>query len=433
MRRAQTGGPGPVEHPTDIVTVVHLDLEVAPCRREYDPTVAHPVSRLGRPCGSGWSRSPRSSSRGRRRRRGNATDADAGRRPGEDDVAGEQRQHRGELGDQPRDREDEIARAPVLHHLAVDRAAESEVVRVGELVGGHQPRPHRSVTAVRLAERELTRRCELQGAIGDVLADGQSCHMGPGIVLGHPIGPDPDHGDQFDLPVHRGAGELHRIEGAGQAGRELGERCRHRGCLGAGLLGVGRVVEADGEDLARGRYRRGQLHLVERRGRRTGQPRGEGAHRPPVVVEGLDIRPDAPVGRHRQVHAARLGHHRAPAIQVRQLHLTPSDIARGFPIDSIERGAAPGPPPPSRPGWGAGAEPPTVTSPGTAVVRATLRRGSNQHLSGWRTKGDRPLEPDRGARCNCADTRGALRRTRRGRRHLRSRRGIPPQTPVPSA
>ena len=74
-----------------------------------------------------------------------AGDADPGRRAGEDEVAGQQRHHGRDLGDEPGDGEHEAARAVVLHRLAVDRAAEPEVVGVGQLVGGDQPRPGGSV------------------------------------------------------------------------------------------------------------------------------------------------------------------------------------------------------------------------------------------------------------------------------------------------
>ena len=50
-------------------------------------------------------------------------------------VAGQQRQHGGELGDQAGHAEDEIAGACVLHRLAVDRTAQREVVGVGDSSG----------------------------------------------------------------------------------------------------------------------------------------------------------------------------------------------------------------------------------------------------------------------------------------------------------
>ena len=128
-------------------------------------------------------------------------DADAGGRAGEDDVAGQQRQHGGQLGDEAGDAEDEVAGAGVLHRLAVDGAAEREVVGVGELVGRDDPGAHRAVAAAGLAERELGAGGELQVAVADVLADGEPGDVAPGVGLGDAVGPAADDGDELDLPV----------------------------------------------------------------------------------------------------------------------------------------------------------------------------------------------------------------------------------------
>jgi DNA-binding MarR family transcriptional regulator len=82
-------------------------------------------------------------------------------RAGEDDVAREQGQDGRQLSDEPGDAEDEVARAGVLDLFAVDSAAQRQVVGVGNLVDGDDPRPHRPVPAPGLAERELAARCEL--------------------------------------------------------------------------------------------------------------------------------------------------------------------------------------------------------------------------------------------------------------------------------
>ena len=148
---------------------------------------------------------------------------DAGRGAGEDDIAGQQWQHRGELGDQARHAEDEVAGAGVLHRLAVDRAAQREIVGVRHLVGGDEPRPHGPVAPPGLAQRELRAGGELEGAVADVLADGQPGDVGPGVGLVDPVGPDADDRDQLDLPVDGVADDLDVVERARQRGRELGE------------------------------------------------------------------------------------------------------------------------------------------------------------------------------------------------------------------
>ena len=63
-----------------------------------------------------------------------------------------------QLGDQPRDRHDQVAGAAVLHGLAVDGAAEGEVVPVGQLVRRDQPRTDGREARERLAEAELRSR-----------------------------------------------------------------------------------------------------------------------------------------------------------------------------------------------------------------------------------------------------------------------------------
>ena len=71
----------------------------------------------------------------------------------------------GEHGDQRGDADDQVAGAALLHLFAVDRAAELEVVGVGELVQGDQPRADRAEPGERLAEAELRRRRRPAAAI----------------------------------------------------------------------------------------------------------------------------------------------------------------------------------------------------------------------------------------------------------------------------
>src|SRR5438093_10101093 len=78
-----------------------------------------------------------------------------GRGAGEDDVAGLERDHGRQFGDQRRDREDEIGGAPFLDRFPVDAAAERQVVAILELVRGDQPRPRRTEAGKGLAEAEL--------------------------------------------------------------------------------------------------------------------------------------------------------------------------------------------------------------------------------------------------------------------------------------
>src|ERR1700739_1578677 len=77
--------------------------------------------------------------------------ADAARRAGENQVAGQQRRDGGQLLAKVRDAEDQISGAALLHLDAVDRTAEFEVIRVAEFVWRDEPRPDRATARVRLA------------------------------------------------------------------------------------------------------------------------------------------------------------------------------------------------------------------------------------------------------------------------------------------
>src|SRR5690606_34153696 len=109
-----------------------------------------------------------------------AAHADAGRGPGEDQVARAQRDDAGERLDQDRDGDDALARPAVLDALAVDLGPELEVVAVGHLVRRDEPGADRREAGVRLAEPELGRRTlHLRDALGEVLPDRQTGDVRP--------------------------------------------------------------------------------------------------------------------------------------------------------------------------------------------------------------------------------------------------------------
>ena len=86
----------------------------------------------------------------------------------------------GEVADQGRDVEDQIRGAVLLASLTVDVTGDPKVTGVGEGVGGDDDRADRSVGVPGLAQIEvgwLGR--ELQGPVGDVLADGQPADVVP--------------------------------------------------------------------------------------------------------------------------------------------------------------------------------------------------------------------------------------------------------------
>lgn len=92
-------------------------------------------------------------------------EAHSGRGAGEDHVAGEERNHGRQLRHQARHREDQVRRSGILNHLSVDSAAETQVIAIRQLVGRHEPGPHRPVAPAGLAEGELGARGELELAL----------------------------------------------------------------------------------------------------------------------------------------------------------------------------------------------------------------------------------------------------------------------------
>src|SRR4051812_5361886 len=136
--------------------------------------------------------------------------SDAGRRPGEDDVAGLQgaglREERDDLGDA----EDQVRRGRVLAQLAVDPRAQPQRLRVGDLVGGGDPRAPRAGVVKALGPRPL-RLALLQMPGGEVVGDRVARDRAAG----------PDHHDELALVVEavgRGGGDRDVAAGRGRAG-----------------------------------------------------------------------------------------------------------------------------------------------------------------------------------------------------------------------
>ena len=187
-----------------------------------------------------------------------AAQADSGGRAGEDEVTRQQREHPGQVLDEFRHAEDEILGAALLHLLAVDQAAELQVVPAGQLIRGDQPGPDRCETWVGLAQAELRRGGrQLQDPLRDILAGGHAGDMIPGRRGRHVVRGRTDDHHELDFPVGVAAlGEGDVAAGPGDAAGELGEHGRLAGRDGeAGLGCVLAVVQADGEHLARFRHR----------------------------------------------------------------------------------------------------------------------------------------------------------------------------------
>ena len=278
------------------------------------------------------------------------------------DVAGQQRDDRRELGDQVRHREDHRPGAALLDALAVDEAAQLQVVGVeagrAELVDADERRTHRREPGVGLAHPELRRRGgELGDAVGDVLADGQPGDVVPPLRRRDVVATRADDRDELDLPVDVAGREPDVALRAGEARRVLGEHQRRRRQLHARLGGVVAVVQTDREDLRRPRGDRAERARTEGDGGGEVRRRGPVPELGPPVVDGLRVGGEAAVAGPLHVEPTqaprRLGvglHQGQPARVIGDAHVCPSFSRGSRRVPSRRRSgrAAPGRRPPTR-------------------------------------------------------------------------------------
>ena len=203
-----------------------------------------------------------------------APGADAAGRAGGDDVAGQQREDRRQVGHERRGVEDELARRRRLDDLAVDGAPD---LLVGarcraRLVRRDEPRPERRRGLPRLALQEL-RRAVLPVAHRDVVEHrvaGDRRRRRVEVAVADRRADD--HGE-LGLPVDRR--RLRRqhdvVVGADQRRAVLGEDRREVGRLAAHLGDVVAVVQPDADDLVRRRHERRVVEVGDGE-RRPGRP-----------------------------------------------------------------------------------------------------------------------------------------------------------------
>jgi hypothetical protein len=166
----------------------------------------------------------------------------------------------------------------ILAQLAVDPAPDRQVSGI-DLVGGHDPRPHRAEPVERLAEEPLL-VLGLKVAGGDVVRDGIAPHVPVRIRAFDAAAAGADDHRQFGFVVHvlgdpgvTWDGLVGRDHGArrlGENDRSIGHRGRSAFCaavvtaLGE-LPGVLGIIFADAQDVARRTGdRRAQGDLTER-------------------------------------------------------------------------------------------------------------------------------------------------------------------------
>ncbi len=210
-----------------------------------------PPRALRRP---GWRarRSRRSRSRRdprRHRDRRCPEDADARRRPGQDQVARLEREDRRDERDEPAHAEDQLGRVPVLEQLAVQPLHDPQPARVAELRHRHELRAERAERVEALRPRPLLVGA-LQVAGTDVVRAAVAGDEVERVVLvdaaAHPADLDRELG--LGVDVRRFGRQHDRLARADQRRRELAEEQRLGRRLDPLLLDVGEVVEPGSDD-----------------------------------------------------------------------------------------------------------------------------------------------------------------------------------------
>src|SRR3569623_979982 len=155
-------------------------------------------------------------------------EAHARRRAGGDYVAGFRghaaRQRRDGLGDG----KDLVARVRGMLYHAVNPAAQVELLRIGAVVGGDDPRTHRAGAVQTLAEKVLL-VAELEIARGQIVEHGVTEHVFERPLCGDAATAAADDHREFHFPVElRSERELDDDIGVvrGHAGHRLGEHHR---------------------------------------------------------------------------------------------------------------------------------------------------------------------------------------------------------------
>lgn len=124
---------------------------------------------------------------------------------------------------------------------------------IGDLVGGDEPRTERIEALTVLALVPLAATLELEGALGDVVADRVPRDVGQRVIVTVEISSrTADHHSKLDLVVGLGARwrDGDGIVRAVQRVRRLHEQDRLVGDRLAGLCGVPSIVQADTHDLS---------------------------------------------------------------------------------------------------------------------------------------------------------------------------------------
>src|SRR5580704_1356679 len=134
---------------------------------------------------------------------GVAAEADAGRRAGGYDVAGQERGDGGEIFDERGDFENELTGVGVLEDFAVDGEADIEDVGIGDFVGGDDGGAEGAEGGEALAHGPLGAG-ELHVAGADIVDDGVAVDVIAPCGCGYAIAALSDHEGEFSFVVGLG-------------------------------------------------------------------------------------------------------------------------------------------------------------------------------------------------------------------------------------
>src|SRR5271165_4224238 len=177
-------------------------------------------------------------------------EAHALRRAGDDHVSRQQRHELAEMRKDLGDGEDHVAGVALLPDGAVDGERERDRLRVGDLVGRHQPRPERTERVEALALHPLAAALGLPLALRDIVGEAIAGDLLERVALSDALRLGPDNDPELDLPVH--GGRSFRPDDIVVGALDGGDRFEYDGVVRdwvAGFFGVLSVIEPDADEL----------------------------------------------------------------------------------------------------------------------------------------------------------------------------------------
>src|SRR5438132_6748628 len=191
-------------------------------------------------------------------------EADAVRRAGRDQGAGQQRHADGEPDDQLLNRIDHVPRVAVLFRFAIDPQGDAQVLYVRDLIGRHHPGPDGRRRIEALAFEELAPPPVLDVPGADVVDDGVAEYVAHRVAGGDVSASFADEDAQFHLPIDLvtdGGVDTDVVVGSSDRGLRLGEDGWRLDVLAPGARTLGSVllvIAANRQHIAFRRIQRSQ-------------------------------------------------------------------------------------------------------------------------------------------------------------------------------